>query len=226
MAEQEAIAEGMTPIPARVAGEPAFMGLVGTNEIDGKEFIPLFQGGPDAERFREYEIARAIASLSRVDKPVVGLMSPLPIAGTPANPVSGQGERPRWEILTRIIDSFRVLLVPTVGTQEIDPQVDVLLVIHPRDLDDQALYRLEQFILGGGRAVILTDTYYLRGAAQARASQVTSVLNRDFDSTLGPVFDAWGLVFDTDETASDEARAAVLPQSSERGTIEVPHVHI
>ena len=48
--------------------------------LDQKEAIPFL--APDRERLLEYDISRAISRVMTPDKPVVGVMSPLPVAGS------------------------------------------------------------------------------------------------------------------------------------------------
>ena len=45
---------------------------------------------PERERLLEYDLARAIARVMSTNKPVVGLMTPLPMAGMPMNPMMMQ----------------------------------------------------------------------------------------------------------------------------------------
>ena len=58
---------------------PLYFGLAGTNSTDGRSVIPSFQ--PDREEFLEYDVAKLIQELATPKKPVIGLMSTLPMQG-------------------------------------------------------------------------------------------------------------------------------------------------
>src|SRR5882757_7702456 len=65
------------------SGEKFYLGL-SVSMVDTKEAIPFFR--PDRERLLEYDLSRAISRVMTPDRPVVGIMSPLPVFGTPSNP--------------------------------------------------------------------------------------------------------------------------------------------
>ena len=56
---------------------PVYFGLVGTNTIDGKEIIPFFS--QDREPYLEYDITSLIYRLSTPKKPVLGIITSLPL---------------------------------------------------------------------------------------------------------------------------------------------------
>src|SRR5207302_9004602 len=60
------------------SGERIYLGL-SVSMLDQKEAIPFLT--PDRERLLEYDISRAVARVMASEKPVVGLMSPLPVMG-------------------------------------------------------------------------------------------------------------------------------------------------
>ena len=76
-------------------GERFYLGLAVTM-LDVKEAIPFLS--PSRERLLEYDLSRAISRVITPDKPVVGLMSPLPLFGMPSNPMMArmgqQGSQP------------------------------------------------------------------------------------------------------------------------------------
>ena len=85
-------------------GDALYFGLAGTNSTDGRSAIPSFQ--PDREEFLEYDVAKLIHELGAPKKPVIGLMSSLPMQGQ-FNPMTGQmGDT--WPILAQIQQIFTV----------------------------------------------------------------------------------------------------------------------
>ena len=75
-AEDEATANGLTGAPTD-SGDTVYFGLVGTNRIDGKEVIPFFT--PEREPYLEYDLTSLIYHLSMPQKPVLGIISSLPL---------------------------------------------------------------------------------------------------------------------------------------------------
>ena len=59
-------------------GEPVYLGL-SVGMLDQKQAISFL--APDRERLLEYDISRAIARVMTAEKPVIGVMSPLPVMG-------------------------------------------------------------------------------------------------------------------------------------------------
>src|SRR5690349_1333645 len=76
-------------------GESVYLGLA-VSYLDQKVAIPFF--APEREKLMEYDIARAISRVITTEKPVVGVMSSLPVFGQPMNPMmmrmGQQGQQP------------------------------------------------------------------------------------------------------------------------------------
>ncbi|MEQ9247444.1 MAG: GldG family protein, partial [Nitratireductor sp.] len=58
-------------------GEVIYFGLAGTNLVDGLEAIPFFTD--EREEYLEYDVARLIQNLKRPEKPVLGIVTNLPL---------------------------------------------------------------------------------------------------------------------------------------------------
>ena len=85
-------------------GEALYFGLAGTNSTDGRAAIGSFQ--TDREEFLEYDVAKLIHELATPKKPVIGLLSSLPMQGQ-FDPMTGQMSDP-WPILAQIQQIFTV----------------------------------------------------------------------------------------------------------------------
>ena len=83
-------------------GSNIYLG-VSVSMLDQKEAIPFL--APNRERMLEYDIARAVSRVATPAKPVVGVMSPLPVAGGGMNPMmmrmGQQGQQP-WVFMTEM----------------------------------------------------------------------------------------------------------------------------
>lgn len=197
----EAGVRGMQVAP----GESVYFGLVGTNATDGKEVIPVFD--PTAERFLEYDIARTIYALAHPKKKVVGLMSTLPVEGLPFDPLTGQPSRQQpWQVIKELKSLFEVRNVPTTAT-EIPADVDLLMVIHPKQLGDATLYAIDQHVMKGGKLLVFVDPMCEADPSGADPRNPMAAMMADRSSSLGKVFDAWGLELVPGKIAGDRVFA-------------------
>ena len=90
--------------------------------------IPFFD--PAREAFLEYDIAKLLYELNQTNKPSIGVISSLPVAG---NPVLGQ---PAWTVMQQLDQLFDVKMLDATTLQHIDESIKVLLLIHPKTAVD------------------------------------------------------------------------------------------
>jgi ABC-type uncharacterized transport system involved in gliding motility auxiliary subunit len=202
-AEDAAVAAGIRGV--RIGPDQIlYFGLVGTNALDGREVIPYINAlDPAAERFLEYEFAKLILSLADATRPVVGLITSLPIDGTPPNPMTRQPGSGPWQIVPEIETTLEIRLLDA-GLTEIPGDIDVLMLAHAKDLTDGALYAIDQFALAGGRVLAFIDPHCEADPAGAPDPQnPLAAMQADTSSDLGPLMRAWGLSMPTDRVAGD-----------------------
>ncbi|MEJ2514012.1 MAG: Gldg family protein [Gammaproteobacteria bacterium] len=185
-------------------GDPIYFGLAGTNAVDDVETIPFFQ--PDREAFLEYDLARLVWSLANPERPVVGLVSSLPMTRG-FDPQLGRQREP-WIIINQIRQLFEL---KDLGSDpaDIDPDVDLLLVVHPKNLGDSTLYAIDQFVMGGGKLVAFVDPQAdmespdpLSGAGGGTMPGRASEMNR--------LFEAWGFEADDSSVVADLGNALMV----------------
>jgi ABC-type uncharacterized transport system involved in gliding motility auxiliary subunit len=184
--EDRAVAFGLQGVPVDQGGEQVYFGLAATNSTDDQQVIPFFQ--PDRERFLEYDLTKLMHSLAFPKKTVIGLISSLPIEGDIMAAMQGRPMQP-----FAVIEQLRQLYeVRTIGSDldKISPDIDVLMVVHPQHLSDKTQYAIDQFVLGGGRALVFVDPN--SEIQQSRPSQFNPP-GSPADSNLEKLFAAWGL---------------------------------
>jgi ABC-type uncharacterized transport system involved in gliding motility auxiliary subunit len=168
-------------------GEKFYLGLA-VSLLDQKAAIPVLS--PDRERLLEYDITRAIAQVSATKKAVVGVMAGLPVLGRSLNPMSKQQPTEPWVFGSELKRNFDVRKVE-LDTKRIDDDIKVLLVIHPRNVTEEAEYAIDQFVLRGGKLIAFVDPY-------AYFDQQPDLQNpfggsQAGQSTLYTLFKAWGV---------------------------------
>ncbi|MDF5808560.1 Gldg family protein [Pseudomonas aeruginosa] len=147
----------------------------------GHPFFPL-----DQEEFLEYDISRLVQTLAQPQRPVVGLMSSLPLNGG-FDMASRQPTSP-WMVMEEIRQQFDLRSLKSDAT-EIPPEVSVLLLVHPKQLPEQTLYAIDQFVLRGGKLLAFVDPF----SEADSGSDFAATLDGDKSSDLAPLFEAWGL---------------------------------
>jgi ABC-type uncharacterized transport system involved in gliding motility auxiliary subunit len=197
-AEDSARLDGVEPQMLR-NGDRFYLGLA-ISVLDEKEAIPFLD--PTRERLLEYDLSRAISRVVRPDKPVVGIMSPLPVFGAPANPMAmrmgQQGQQP-WAIVTELKNDYNVKRV-AMDVDKIDDDIKVLVVIHPREITDKAQFALDQFVLRGGKLIAFLDPLPMVDTREQN-QMLGNIPNNG--SSLDKLLKAWGLSFDTGKVVAD-----------------------
>lgn len=181
------------------SGDPYYLG-VSVNMLDAKAALPFL--APNRERLLEYDIARAISRVVRPEKPVVGIMSPLPIFGMPSNPMMmqmGQRGSEPWALINELRQDFDVKRVEMTADQ-IDDEIKVLLVVHPKDITDKAQYAIDQFMMRGGKLIAFLDATSL---VDSRPQGNMPFNMPGAGSNLEKLLTAWGLKYDTSKVVAD-----------------------
>jgi ABC-type uncharacterized transport system involved in gliding motility auxiliary subunit len=197
-AEDSARMDGIEP-KALPGTEGFYLGLA-VKCADEVQAIPFLD--PERERLLEYDLSRAIVRAETPEKPVIGLMSPLPVFGMPSNPMmqqmGQQGSQP-WTIVSELKNDFEVKRVG-MDADKIDDDIKLLLVIAPKDITDKAQYAIDQFIMRGGKLLAFLDAQCL--ADNRQQNQMMANMGGG-GSSLDKLLKAWGIQFDTGKVVAD-----------------------
>jgi len=206
-AEDQAAAHGLQAIPLGSTGGSLYFGLVGINSTDGEALMPFIQ--PDKESFLEYDVAKLVSSLSNDARPVVGLLSSLQTG--PRMDPSGRTS-PAWVVDRQISDLFELRRLQGAPSSIAD-DVDLLMVVHPRDLPDDTLYAIDQFVLRGGHLLAFVDPDSEADQSGIDMSDPLSVaIPRT--SSLPRLFAAWGINYDPTQVVLDDKHALQVQPSA------------
>ena len=215
--EDRAASLGLQSVPVGNAGEKIFFGLAGTNSTNGQSSIAFFQ--PDKEAFLEYDIAKLIHELSATKKPVVGLISDLPIAAG-LDPQTRQMREP-WAVYQQWSQLFEIKPLTPANLKSIDKDIGVLVIVHPKQLPDDAQYAIDQFVLRGGHLLVFVDPSAELDDSGADPQNPMAAMMADKSSDLPKLFKAWGIQYDPKKVVLDRNRA--LPISMGEGQAPVRH---
>lgn len=192
--EDRAVGFGLQAVPIDQSGEQVFFGLAGTNMVDDQKTIPFFQ--LERERFIEYDLTRLVYELANPKKPVIGLITALTLKGDIRPPMPGG--RP-WIVYDQMSELFDIRDLGS-DVDVVPTDVDVLMVAHPLGLKDKTLYAIDQYVLGGGRALFLVDPH---SEAMAMRTGGEGRIPLGAKSDLNKLFSAWGFRVSTDKIAGD-----------------------
>lgn len=205
--EDEASAFGLNGVQLNSSGDKLYFGLAGTNGIGDQLAIPFFQ--PDKEAFLEYDISKLLYELANPKKTVIGLMSGLPVSGAPAaGPMSPP--QPAWVLFDQLESFFEVRQLREDLTQ-VPEDIDLLLVVHPKDWSEPTQYAIEQHILKGGHAAIFVDPWAERQPADELTGQGDLRV-----SSLNTMFKAWGIEVLDSRVLADAEFALPVRVSADR----------
>tara|TARA_Y100000588_G_scaffold66422_2_gene66848 strand:+ start:2624 stop:4507 length:1884 start_codon:yes stop_codon:yes gene_type:complete len=185
-------------------GETLFFGLTMT-QADNQETIQVFDYRKESSL--EYDIAKALYTVQQWDKPTIGLISGLPIVGTPQFFPGQQPQSQDWVFVEQLRQTFEFSEINSAD--DWPAVVDVLMVVHPQNLDEQMLFEIDQHIMAGNPTFIALDpSSYFMKANQNQQQMMMGQPPQGVTSSLGQLFTAYGIEFSEMEMLVDNNYAA------------------
>jgi ABC-type uncharacterized transport system involved in gliding motility auxiliary subunit len=136
-------------------------------------------------------------------------MSPFSVlgGGDPMQRMMGRNRQadPAWAAFAELQRDYTLRAV-TPDAARIDDDITTLVLVHPKNLSNQALFAIDQFVLRGGRLLACLDPFSVQ---DFRASQAQGLMMSmqgpagPGPSTLGKLLDAWGVGFDPTKVLAD-----------------------
>jgi ABC-type uncharacterized transport system involved in gliding motility auxiliary subunit len=207
-AEDQASAAGLSGAPTE-SGDFVYFGLVGTNTIDGKEVIPFF--AQEREPYVEYDLTSLIYRLTNPKKPVLGIISSLPLeTGAGGMAAMLQGQAQPFLIYAELSQTYTTRMIDP-NFERIPADVSVLLIAHPPPLPPRQLYAIDQYVLGGGHALVFLDPM----SEVAMAAQGGGQGMAPSSSDMKPLLRAWGVDYDSSRIVLDRALAQAVQTSTD-----------
>jgi gliding motility-associatede transport system auxiliary component len=220
--EDQALGYGLTGVPLDQQGTKVYFGLAGTNLIDTEQTIPFFDFSRSP--FLQYDLTRLVDQLAHPKPPVIGVMSSLPLNGNPRLMMAGQGQPGQpggpWMSMLELEKDFHVEQVP-LDAQVIDPKIRVLLVAQAQNLSKPTLYAIDQFVMRGGRLMVIVDPY---SDAESNIPGPEGAPSVDDSSTLEPLLSDWGLAYNENQVVCDLTGAVNVQAGNSDQVAAVPYV--
>ena len=177
---------GIQGLQLNQEGEKFYFGAVLSNSVDDMLVIPFFE--ISRERFLEYDLTKSIYNLANTEKPVIGLISGLPFSGGISNEVNNPSYEEPFYLYQNISEFYNIINL-TQNFESIPEDVQQLLVIHPKNLSENVLYKIDQFVLEGKGATFFVDPF----SEFEKINETPNPENVNIPkSDLNKLFKSWG----------------------------------
>lgn len=181
-------------------GEKIYLGLA-VSCLDQKVALPFLS--PEREKYLEYDLSRAISRAGASSRVTIGVMTALPVFGQAMNPMmmrQGQQGQPAFAFISELKRDFEVKQVEPTAEQ-IDTEIKVLIVVHPRDITEKSQYAIDQFLMRGGKLIAYLDPVSVLDARQNPGNPMMP--SQPTSSSLDRLLKAWGIEMDKTKTVAD-----------------------
>jgi ABC-type uncharacterized transport system involved in gliding motility auxiliary subunit len=183
-------------------GDNIYLGMA-VQAASQKEVLPFLN--PNEETALEYNIARAIQKVSATKKTIVGVMSSIPVMGSPMYPFQRQQGQAPWILVQRLRMDYEVRDIPMTSS-EIDADINTLVVLHPADITESAEYAIDQYLLKGGKVLALVDPQsWIAQAFSGQPNPMTGQPGGQINpaSDLPNLFKSWGVAYNKTSVVAD-----------------------
>ena len=214
--EEDALRYGLKRFPI-TQEENFFFGLVLQTGFGTIKSIPFFT--PHRDSFVEYDISQLIGGAMTREKKQIGILSSLPVMGEDVSGfmaqmmrAQGRNPGPPWQIIEHLKQKYTVTEIKKDAEEIKD--VDVLLVIHPKELSDKTLFAIDQFVLKGGPTIVCVDPHCFQDQPDPFANQAERFV-KSRGSDLNKLLRAWGLEMVENYTFAGDRSLAVMAHLKE-----------
>ncbi len=207
--EEDAIAAGLKRFPLSET-EKYFFGLVVRSESGSEKVIEFFD--PNMQENVEYDVTKLIYQATGQKKITVGILSSLKVLNEEMSPyiaqmmkMQGKDGQESW-IITKMMQDFYTVVEVAKDSDKISA-VDLLVIIHPKNLEQKTLLAIDQYLMEGGKILLLVDP--LAVIEQAINPPQMGGPPPDYSSDLAPLLDSWGIKYDKTDFAGDRYLSGV-----------------
>jgi ABC-type uncharacterized transport system involved in gliding motility auxiliary subunit len=195
--EDLAVSYGIKGLAIDQMGTNAYLGLVASNSVDAIKSIPFF--ALEREKYLEYEITRMIYDLNNLQRKKVGFISSVEMGSGPMMGIKALGGGSDWLIVEQIKQMFDVVDLGA-STVNIPADIDVLMVVQPKDFSSETLYAIDQFVMKGGKLIMFADP-------NKEVGGTGNPDDRSFSANANKLFESWGIKIDNHSVVADRVAA-------------------
>jgi ABC-type uncharacterized transport system involved in gliding motility auxiliary subunit len=220
---QDALDDGLDGKTINQHGDLFFFGLVLETQTGSKDVIEFLW--PNHQEDVEYEISRRIYRLLWPSEKRIGVLSSLEVMPSSdpymAQLLAAQGKQPPepWVAARLLRERYDVQSIPRDTDHISKDDVDLLVVIHPRDFSTRTLWAIDEWISTGGNALIFVDPYAINDQPPSDPRQPWAAMQYSPSSNLDRITSGWGVTMADDRIAAD-LELATRRQVSRRSAVE------
>ena len=215
--EDEAVEAGLQGAPLDQSGDQAYFGLQ-VKSGEESSVIPFFQS--QREKFLEYDLARMIYAVSSSKKKIIAIYTGRPLFGDMRRMMAGLPTE-AYRIVPELRKRFEVNHMFSLRDLPFE-KPDVLIVVHPLKLETDEKYKLDQFLLRGGKAIFILDPFNETAAGtsmpQGQKPPLNSVVN------VQEFLDRWGITISGKFIAADRSIARMVNAGTATRILPAPFV--
>lgn len=119
---------------------------------------------------------------------------------------------------------FDLRLLNAEATKEIPSEMEALIIVHPKELQDELQVSIDQFVMRGGRLALFVDPNAETDASGNDPNNPQAAMFASKSSDLPKLLQAWGVDYDVSKVVLDATYA--LPVQVEQNSPPVPHLAI
>ncbi|MGD8440565.1 MAG: GldG family protein [Holophagae bacterium] len=204
---QNALDDGLDGKPINQHGDLFFFGLVFETQTGSKDVIDFLW--PDRQEDIEYEISRRIYELLWPATQRIGILSSLDVMPSTdpymAQLLAAQGRRPPepWTAVRLLQERYQVQRIEPDTDHIPADDIDLLIVVHPRDLGTRTLWAIDEWVAKGGNTLIFEDPYSINDQPPQNPQQPWAAAQYTPASSLNRLTGAWGVTRADDQIAAD-----------------------
>ena len=214
--EDLAVSDGLQGLPFDQSGARAYFGVSGTNSTDDVDVIGYL--APERSPFLEHDLTRLISNLADPEKPVVAVLTDLPMQGTQFDQYTP------WLAIDGMRQFFDVKFLDKDAT-ELPESISILVVAGAHTIQDELLYEMDQFVMNGGKALIFADPF---AESMALAGPAAGQLPPPGvgQAAIEPLLNAWGVVVERGDFVAnlDDAIRVGFPDPESGQQVAVDYV--
>lgn len=173
-------------------GDTIYFGLVAV-AADQEENIAFLN--PIREKHLEYDITRIITRVQSSRKKKVAIISGLPVFGRPPQAFNMSGAlqvtKP-WLFVTELKKTYAVSEIKSTA-ESIPRDIDLLIMVQPKNLSVNLQYAVDQFVLNGGNVILFSDPFAVMDTRPGQPG----------DTSLEKLLTAWGVQLNSAQILAD-----------------------
>jgi ABC-type uncharacterized transport system involved in gliding motility auxiliary subunit len=220
---QDATDFGLDGKPINQHGDLFFFGLVFMTQTGSKDRIEFLW--PNEQENIEYEISKKVYSLLWPTEKRVAVLSSLDVVAEDdpymRQLMAAQGKRTKesWTIMQVLGEHYEVGRVDLDTDHISKDEYDLLLVVHPKNLNDKTLWAIDEWVTTGGNAIIMVDPYTINDQPPQNPQQPWAAYQYKPASNLERLTSGWGVTRPEDQVVADLELGMRRPVS-QRGGVE------